>query len=410
MYIRNLTIDEFNTFADECEYSTYHQSFNYALLKSENDYEYEFIGLVDSNKIYAACLVLAKMLNGYVYAYIPEGFLIDYHNTDLINKFIDALYKYYKKENIVFIKINPSLPIAKVDPATHGRTPFGYENVPYTFINSGLVRVNDDNNFKNVLPLIKPVINLDKYTYDSLSKNTRNKVRKATRKGLVFEKADETKLNYLYYFTKRKINKTEYYYKDYYNIFNKTGQIDYFLVSIDYIKYLNTSKLLYEKELDNNKILNENLRKKASKKNVNNKIASDKVLEIYKSEVFDAANHINDTSQTYVAGALVIRYKDTATIIISGYDKKYRDFDSNYFLYYNIINYYKDKVKYLNLNGISNDLTNTNKYHGLNEFKLGFNPELFETVGEYDMVFNKKIYAKLEKKGLLEKEFDNKAN
>ena len=158
---------------------------------------------------------------------------------------------------------------------------------------------------------------------------------------------------------------------------------------------------------------NEQLNKKVGQipgtRNINKKMNSDKTLLAYKNDISIASKHLNNPEKEYVAGALVVKHGDTATILISGYDKRYRDFAPNYYLYYEILRYYHNEYKYVDLNGITGDFSQTNKYHGLNQFKLGFKPNIYEYIGEFDLIINKKGYNYLAKKGLLEQEF-NKNN
>ena len=64
MYIRELNVNEFENFVNENKYSTHHQTINYAMLKTDYDYEYELIGYCDNNnEIYAAALVLVKLFD-----------------------------------------------------------------------------------------------------------------------------------------------------------------------------------------------------------------------------------------------------------------------------------------------------------------------------------------------------------
>ena len=51
-----------------------------------------------------------------------------------------------------------------------------------------------------------------------------------------------------------------------------------------------------------------------------------------------------EDDELYIAGALVIKYDNRITIQISGYDKTYKRFVPNYFLYFAILDYYKDKL------------------------------------------------------------------
>lgn len=410
MHIKEITLKEFNDFSIKHDLSSYHQTFNYALLKAEEDYEYELIGYYDNNEnIVGAALVLVRILADYLYAYIPEGFLIDYSNESLLNSFTKDLYNYYKKEGITFIKINPPIRIGKVNNKT-GNVQY---NENYPIIDSlkrcGYKKLDSSLLFESVLPRFNAIIDLDELNIDNFSKNTKNKLRKSIRKGLLIEKADSTQIDTLYGFVKNKIKKDVNHYKDYYNIFEKNNGADCFLVSIDYEKFILNSQDAYNKELEVNTLLNQKVRQKPNNRNINKKMNSDKTLLSYKNDISYATKLLAKNQKDYIAGALTIKHKDTVTIIINGYDKKFADFAPNYYLFYNILNYYKNEFKYVNLNGITGDFSKDNKYHGLNEFKIGFNPEIYEYIGEFDLVLNKINYNYLLKKGHLAREF-NKSN
>ena len=80
----------------------------------------------------------------------------------------------------------------------------------------------------------------------------------------------------------------------------------------------------------------------------------------------------------------------------------------NYFLHYKIMEYYKNSYNYLDLNGMTGDFTKENPYYGLNKFKLGFNPKIYEYIGEYDLPIKEKKYIKLRTNGELAKIFNKK--
>ena len=62
----------------------------------------------------------------------------------------------------------------------------------------------------------------------------------------------------------------------------------------------------------------------------------------------------------------------------------------------------------MDLNGFTGDLSLDNPYYGLNQFKIGFKPHIYEFIGEFDFILNDKNYHSLMKKGLLAKEFNKK--
>ncbi len=407
MYIREISVNEFIEFSNNHPLSTYHHSINYANFKLDHEYEYETIGLIENDQIIAGALVLVKIIGNNLYGYIPDGMLIDYQNEQLVEIFTKAMVDYYKKEGIVFIKINPCVPINKINYENNTIIPTDFYQVPRLLTYCGLNKLESNQNFESVLPRFNAIINLKENTFNKYHKNTKNKIRKAIRKGLIFEKADVNQFETFYSFVGKKVSHDIFYYHDYYNIFQRDNKADLFLVSIDYQNLIINSQNAYQEELINNQKLNDWVIKKPNTHTINKKLNSDKTLASYKNDI-SLALASNNLEKKYIAGALVIKHKNTATILLSGFDKNYHDFAANYFLYENIINYYKNDYDYLNLNGITADLSPNSKYYGLNKFKLGFKPDVYEYAGEYDLIINNRAYQHLLNKGIIQKEFEKK--
>lgn len=405
MFIREMTIDEFSKFADTHFIGNYHQSISYALLKAEEGYEYEFI-CYDGEEIKAAALILYKKLGNMYYGYAPRGFLIDYSNPYLLEDFTKKIKEYYEKKGFAFIKINPEIAVAKLDKKTMNFECNENFGLIGSLINNGYKKLKSNMNFEALLPRINAIVNLDNFEYKTLNKNTRNKVRKGFRKGLTLELADQSKLDALYEFIKGKRNKSDFYYNDLYNVYSKTDNVDIFLVKVDYKKYLINSQNYYNYELMLNNKLNEELTHNNNSNIINKKMNSDKALLIYKNDIAEASKHLNSDIETYVAGAVVIKHQNRITIQISGFDKDMARFSPNYFLYYAILMHYKGEYKYADLNGITADLSKDNYYYGLNRFKLGFKPDVYEYIGEFDLVINQRAYDWLLHTGQLAKEFN----
>ena len=117
MNLRILSIEEFSDFQKNHPLSNFYQTINYAMLMAEVGYDYDLIGLVDNNNtILAASLILLKPIGiKCFYGYAPRGFLIDYNNIYLVKEFTEQLKKYYYEKNVIFIKLNPNLPIGEID-------------------------------------------------------------------------------------------------------------------------------------------------------------------------------------------------------------------------------------------------------------------------------------------------------
>ncbi len=411
MHIEVLSIEEFNNFQKNHPLTNYYQTINYAMLKAESGYDYELIGLKDfHNNILAASLILLKEigLQSY-YGYAPRGFLIDYNNENLLNIFVEEVKKYYESKKVIFIKLNPNLPIGEVNTENFNTSYNENYHIKDILTQHNFKKLADNMYFEAQLPRFNAFINLKEFEAYKLNKNNRNKVKKAIRKGLVFEKVSKDNLPIFYNLLKNTIDKDIYYYQDYYTVFAKDNAIDLFLVSIDYEEFLQNSQYIYNIELNRNNYLNEKLIKYNNEKNINAKMSSDKTLLSYKNDILEASKGISEKREKiYIAGALVVKHNNTVSIVINAHDKNYKRFAPNYFLYYNIIKYYQETFDYLDLNGVVGDFKNENPYSGLNRFKLGFNPRIFEYIGEYDLILNQKLYDILLYNGYLKKEFDKK--
>ncbi|MEF2663732.1 MAG: peptidoglycan bridge formation glycyltransferase FemA/FemB family protein [Bacilli bacterium] len=405
MFIREMSLAEFKEFANTHFIGNFHESINYALIKAEEGFEYEFIAY-GADDIVGAALILYKKIGSVYFGYSPRGFLIDYSNDYLLEDFTNKIKEYYKNRNFAFIKINPEIAIAKLNKDTMN---FEY-NENYKIIDmltkNGYKKLKNNMNFESLLPRVNAIIKLDGYDYNNLSKNTRNKVKKGIRKGLILEKANPDKLNIFYKFIKNKINRDEYYYNDFYNVFSKTLDVDLMLVKVDYKAFLINAQEAYNGELRRNASFNNKLITNNNANAINAKMNSDKALVSYKNDIAEASKNLNTRLETYVAGALVIKHQNRVIIQISGFNKAMSRFSPNYFLYYALIKYYQQEYKYLDLNGITADLSKENHYYGLNRFKMGFNPDVYEYIGEFDLVIDEKQYEKLLKSGLLAKEFN----
>jgi len=409
MHLKELSIAEFDAFAKTCPLNSYYQSSNYALFMTENNYDYDLIGYVDElGVIKAAALILVKKINlTYKYGYSPKGFLIDYFDYDLLKAFSEEIKKYYKKK-LVFIKINPEIAIGEINKYSK-LTNYNQNIVIRDYLKElGYKKLRDNLYFEALHPRFNAIINLKEYKFDNLSKNTRNKIRKAEKKGLIIEKVGREGLDILFNFIKKKKTINEYYYKNYYNIFEKRNACDLFLIKIDYEKYLLNSKSLYDKEMKNNIEISKKVIKNPSENNIKQKMNSDKILLSYKNDIEYATKGLRENKKTYIGGAFIIKYDNRVNIVISGIDTKYKQFNANYYLHYQIIENYIKDYNFIDLNGITGDFKNTNPYKGLNEFKFGFNPHIYEFIGEFDYILNEKIYNSLNKKGILAKEFNHK--
>ncbi len=394
MQLKELTLEEFQNFYDKHPLRNYCQTINYALVMGQFDYNYELIGLVDNDHIYAASIILIKRvgLKSY-FAYAPKGFLVDYTDEELFTKFIDLIKKYYSKKNCIFIKINPEIAVGELNSKSGNIDYNNNYQINNILQKNGFINVGVNQDFDETLfPSFTGIVPLKDFGISKVSKNTRNKVRKAIRMGLTSKIGDINDLKIIKRFMP---SLDDFYYEDFYNSFAKNNLVDVITVSIDPETYLSNIQRAFEKEQSINAKLAQRIINNNTNRNINKKMNSDRALLSYKNEIVAATNMLKENKPEIIAGAIVVKDGSRVQIIASGFNKEYKRFVPNYYLYYAILNYYKDEYLYADLNGISNNFSKDSKYHGLNRFKMGFNPKVYELIGEHDLILSPNNYRML---------------
>lgn len=409
MHIKELTLQQFESFVSAHPLGNHYQSGSYALLMNKNGYECKFIGYVDEKeKIHAASLILIKNLNTFFkYGYAPRGFILDYFNQSLLKNFTEALISYYKKKRLVFIKLNPEIAACEIDSKTFQKRYNQNIEIKSILVDCGYKKLKDNLYFESILPRYNGIVSLKDFSMRTLEKNTRNKVKRAREKGLNFELADPANIDILNNFIMKKKDMATDYQK-FYQVFSDTKNIDYFLVSIDAHLFLENAKNAYEKELKNNSEYAKILSEEKSERNCNLKMNSDKRLLAYKNDIAEAKKMESENSKIYIAGALVVKYRNRISIVCSGYNTNYKSFNPNYFLHYEILKFYEKHYDFADLNGMTGDFSSKNPYKGLNNFKLGYHPKVYEFIGEYDLPIFPFVYQRMLKSGKLAKVFNKK--
>lgn len=406
--ICELTSQEFDNFAINHPLSNYYQSSYYATLMNRFGFETKFIGYKNKhNELKGATLLIIKKIKKmFKYAYAPKGFLIDYRNETLLKDFTKAIIKYASKEKIIFIKLNPEIPTYRYNKDYKKKELSNYQ-ILEKMENVGYIHLRNNLYFEAMQPRFNAILDLKNYSPKNFSSTNRNRINSANRKGLEIEVVqNEANIKDLYPFIELKKKRRDLlYYKNYFSLFNNDGYADIFLVKINYETYLENSKNALEQEEETNKELTERLFKNNNIANIKRKMDSDRKIQSYRNDVINATYNINRDPNRYIAGALCIKHLNRVHIVISGYNEIYSTLNPNYFLHNEIFKYYKDNYDYVDLNGITGDFSDQNPYKGLNKFKLGFNPYIYEFIGEFDLVVNKRVYQLLLSTNLIQKEF-----
>ena len=248
MIIKEISKDIFDEFAKNHLLYNQYQTSNYATIKQKQEYEIVYIGGYKNNILVCASMILFKQIAPTIkYGYAPRGFLIDYYDKNLMQEFTKALKSYYLLKNIAFIKIDPEIIYSVVDPIKNTKKINSVSDKLISFMSSlGYQKLKSSLYFDSMMPVYNPIIDLSEFRLTNLNESVITEIKKSDLFGLKFRKGTEKDIETLFSFVKDKKNRTQAYYNEYYNSYNKTNNIDLFVLEIDYSVYLKNVQKKYE--------------------------------------------------------------------------------------------------------------------------------------------------------------------
>ncbi len=410
MIISEINENVFNDFAKSHTMKNFFQTKEYGQFMKYSDFNTMYIGAYENGSLVAGSLILYKTLSaGIKYGYAPRGFLIDYYNTDLLTRFTKEVKSYFRKRRFAFIKINPEITYSTLDYTNKTKTVNEKnKNLVVTLKKLGYEKLKDHLYFESLLPKYTPVIYLPNYNFDLLNKTMIETLRNDELSGISLKTAGIEEIETFYSFIKEKTAHPISYYKKMFEIFNASKKVDMLLVTMDYSLYSRFLQKQYAYEQTNNDRINSAYRENPNDQELyNKKMESDLLLNKISYDIIAVNNKMVDGKTKEILGsAMILKHEGRVTIFIAGATKDFNGIDLKTYMYYKIIKDYKDNgYLYLDLYGITADFEDTNPYKDLNEFKLRFEPTVYEYIGEFDLIVNKPYHAFLWSTNKIQKEF-----
>ena len=410
MLIEQIEKNVFDEFAKNHVLRNFYQTSAYGELMSRNGYNVLYIGGFTNSKLVAASLILCKSIGPNIkYGYAPRGFLINYYDTSLLKEFSKKIKDYFFIKGFAFIKINPEITynIVEYDTKTKIVNTKNKEIIK-TLKELGYDKLKDNLYFESMLPKYNPIIYLPKYDLNAIENNISKEIVSYEKKGINLTIVDKNDIDLAYEFIKEKTSNKVKYYSDLYEIFSKNNMIDLLLVKLNYAEYTKFMQKEYNEKLEINEQINMEFNENPNNLELyNKKMESDKIINDISKNITIINNRMKeDTNSEILGSAFVIKYENRINILISGQKNDFNNIDVKTFIFYKIIEKYKkENYLYLDMNGITGDMTDTNPYKDVNDFKLKFNPTTFEYIGEFDLIINKPLHQLLWSTGKIQKEF-----
>ena len=109
MKLKEISFEELEEFVLSSDEATFHQTKGWAKLKEYNGWCHYVVGLFDDDEIKATALLLAKevpFIKRWMF-YSPRGFIINYHDINLLKEFTKQIKVFVKSKGGIFVKIDP---------------------------------------------------------------------------------------------------------------------------------------------------------------------------------------------------------------------------------------------------------------------------------------------------------------
>lgn len=410
---------EFHEFSGSFINASFMQSVELAHLKE--DYlksRVHYVGVRDKKKVIAAALLLEdETIFHKKKFYSPRGLLVDYHDKKLLTFFTEELKKYILSCGGFVLTIDPNvvyrvrssdgdiLSTEKPDDKTidHlkslGYRHFGFNLYLETLQARWAYRMALDEDYETKKA--------------KFSKSTRKNIDSCKKKGLLVREGtidDLEVMTEIFDLTsKRKdfFSRSLEYYKKMYEHMKDLMTI--YIAYLDpEVYYDHTKSLLEEETLNNQELVRKMEIDSVGNKLLKKKETSDTLLNKYRMELEKAEKFKKEYPDGLDIGCLLsLRSGCEYLTLSSGVLEEYKSFTPKYLMYeHHIKEAYKEGFQYCNFYGITGDFDPKNKYYGIYEFKKGFNGNVIELVGQFELPvtkfyfvyqFLKKVYRKIKK-------------
>jgi len=399
-FIENLDEKEYEEFVQKHIKGHFMQSYYWGNVSSFKHFKPHYLGLKENGKLIATALLLEKhLIHKYSFFYCPRGFVCDYKNLEVLKTFITNLKKYCKKRHGLFLRMDPDIPLQKLD--SDGNV---IEKLNYDLIENlkelGFKHSGFNKNFENDQPRYTFRLDISKGMED-IRKNMHPTTRKIFNKGNIYHlniyKGSKKDIKDFY---DTMIDTAERenlvlspigYYETFYEKLHEKNMSDIYLVkgNIDDLKKNYEKKIKEIKEeisLANIKDEKKNQEKVAIKlKELNQQ------LEKNQSEL-EELTKIQE-KEIVLSAIITAKYKNKVWTIHGGNKTCLRYLNANYWLYYQIIeDAVKEGYQIVDFFGTTGEPEKDNTVYGIHLFKKRFGGEYTEFIGQFDYVIHPILY------------------
>lgn len=424
MRIVELSPEDFDIYAKDHELANPWQTSNFGRAAETLGYSVMYLGFEDAMTIKGVTLLLTKNVYlGQSVSYAPRGPLMDYEDYAFAEEVFKNLKRYLNNNKIMSFTMDPPIILTirnkygeykqqvnagvdkKLDAIMNGgetikANPYAKDIVNFLLKKIGFDYRGQNLYFEGILPRWYAVTNLpvnSRTLLSKMDKRTRTKLRKAAKLGVEVLKDETRDLSAIYEIAQQKFGRSMDYYI---NLLNNNPDAEIYIARINSEKYVNNSKILYEREIERNELLNRVIQEKNAEGSnigrlINQKMESDRIISNFKEHLVNSTQVLrNYPNGRIIAMAIVIKDHNNVTIFEDGYLRQYSNLNALYLLRWKIIEHYSNSnLRTFNFGEITGGFDpRRNSLYGLNQAKLGFRGNIMEYIGEFGIMTNKAMY------------------
>lgn len=388
---------EFRAYVEHNPNASFMQTVQYAKLREELGSKVHFVGVQKENKIIAGAMLLenSTLFHKKLF-YAPRGLLVDYHDKELLSFFTKELKKYIKKQGGFVLTIDPNV-IYRVRTSDGDILSDSYTNEEaiQNLLSLGYMHHGFNLYFdaRQARWCYRFTLDEDYETKKSkFSKSTRKNIDFCIKRGLTVREGnieDLEVMSEIFELTSKRKDffsrSLDYYQRMYHNM--KDLMTIYIAYLDPNVYYDHTLSLLEEAKKNYESVLEKMKKDMVGSKLLSQKETALKQIEKYEKELQEASEFKKNYPEGKDIGCLLsLRSGNEYLTLSSGVLEEYRKFTPKYLMYeHHIKEAYKEGFEYCNFYGITGDFNPKGKYYGIYEFKKGFNGNVIEYIGEFDL-------------------------
>ena len=391
---------EFIEFSSNHPQGLFFQSPYWIEIKEQNGWQGKIVGIKKDGKIIAATILLIKNVIANIrFAYAPRGFLLDYSDFELIEFFTTEIKAYLKNLGVAFLKINPYIDYQLRD--VNGEIIEGTQNDALMdklkslgYIHYGFYVDMDEK--KDLEPRWVSVLDIKGQTelFKKFRSGTKWGINNSKKNFITMVEADEDNLfefkNLMEHTSERRgfVDRPLSYYTEMFRILKENNAVKVLFAEINFKELFDFTNARFEKNANRLGVIKDNPKKQ---KEYNEILSEQKSLEprleIIKKNIEEFGE------KKIIAGGWYMLYGREIVYLFGASYKPFMRYNSQYLLQYEMIKYAVDNgYDKFNFYGIDGNFNEESVNYGLFDFKRGFNADVHELLGEFDLIVNKTLY------------------